>query len=104
MKPFSLKTLLFLCALTFFFAAPHRAAAEEVLVEAFGYYLDIPEGWKLVDAGPPALVSFAAPGGEAVFQVTVFPQDKFASASALAAFYRGQIAASGKEAPFTYQG
>ncbi|MDR3200083.1 MAG: hypothetical protein LBT68_01380 [Spirochaetales bacterium] len=85
-----------------FFAA--AGFSEEVLVESFGYYLDIPEGWGLVDAADPAMISFADADKRTVFQVTVFQGKNFASARAAAAFYKAQIKAEGDEADFVYQG
>jgi hypothetical protein len=75
---------------------------EEILVTAFDYYLDLPEGWQVAEAANPALVSFVDPGRQAVFQVTVF--QGYDSAKEAAAFYRGQIKAQGEEALFSYQG
>jgi hypothetical protein len=88
--------LFVLCALPCF--------GEEILVTAFDYYLDLPEGWQVADASNPALISFADPGRQAVFQITVFQGEHFASAGETAAFYRGQIKARGEEAAFSYQG
>jgi hypothetical protein len=80
------------------------AFGEEVLVTSFGYYLDIPEGWQLADAENPALISFAAPGQQAVFQTAVLQKQNFASVREAAASYKAQIKAQGDEVVFTYQG
>jgi hypothetical protein len=77
---------------------------EEILVTAFDYYLDMPEGWRASDITDPALISFIDPQRKAVFQVTVFQGERFESAGEVAAFYREQIGARGEEAAFSYQG
>jgi hypothetical protein len=84
------------------FAAP--GFGEEILVESFGYYLDIPEDWELVDASNPSIISFASADKQAVFQVIVFSETAFGSAEAIASFYKLKIEARGDEAPFVYQG
>jgi hypothetical protein len=102
MKKITVKILF--CALWFFvfFAAP--GFGEEILVTSFGYYMDIPEGWELVDASNPALISFSDAGKQAVFQITVFQGQHFAAARETAAYYKAQIKAQGDEADFAYQG
>jgi hypothetical protein len=96
------KILFFAACILVCFAA--SGFGEEVLVESFGYYLDIPEGWELADASNPALISFSDADKQAVFQVTVFQGGHFASARETAAYYKAQIKAQGDEADFLYQG
>jgi hypothetical protein len=84
------------------FSAP--AYAEEILVEDFGYYMDIPEGWQIVDAANPAMISFTDPSRQGIFQVIVFPGDSYNSVAEAAAYFRAQIKARGDEAAFVYQG
>jgi hypothetical protein len=85
------------------FILPFTGFAEEVLVEGYGYYLDIPEGWQLIDAKDTAAVSFADPTRTAVFQVLAFPGNRFGTAGESARYVRERFGAAGDEAPFRYQ-
>ncbi|GAB4221558.1 MAG: hypothetical protein Kow009_11280 [Spirochaetales bacterium] len=78
--------------------------SEGVLVSAIGYTVDIPPGWFVLDATDPNLVSFTDPERNAVFQVAVFPPDRFASAREILRFTRDRFNARGDEASFRFNG
>jgi hypothetical protein len=99
-KTIFFRTGVFLFAV--FCAAP--CPGKEIFAQGFGYYLDIPEDWQILNAANPALVSFTDPGRRAVFQVTVFSADAYARAREVQAYYKARIKAEGEEADFVYQG
>ena len=76
--------------------------AESVLVSAFGYTVDLPPGWVVLDATDPNLVSFTDPARKAVFQVAVYPKDTFATAMDILQFAKGKFKAKGDIAPFLF--
>lgn len=78
--------------------------AETVQVTAFGYTLDLPPGWEVLDAQDPQLVSFTDSFHRAVFQIAVFPAEAFHSASEILSFMKDKFKAQGDEAPFLYNG
>ena len=82
--------------------AAGNGGAEEVFAEQYGYYLDVPEGWKLLDARDLSVISFTDPSSRAVFQIMAFPDERFPSAAGIAAHFRERFSARGDEAPFTY--
>ena len=51
-----------------------------VLVEEYGYRLDPPSGWELVDAEQMRLLTFASPNGSAVVQTLVYDDREFVDA------------------------
>lgn len=76
----------------------------EYSVSPYGYYLDIPEGWKVLEAEDPQLISFTDPGRAAVFQIQTFPGDSFSSAEDIFRTIRDGLGASGDAAGYTYNG
>jgi hypothetical protein len=78
--------------------------AETVQVTAFGYTLDLPPGWEVLDAQDPQLVSFTDSFHRAVFQIAVFPAEAFRSVSEILSFVKDKFKAQGDEAPFLYNG
>ncbi len=93
------------CILAALFQAifPAPAYAGEVQFEEHGYYMDIPEGWQLLDAADTAAVSFGDPSRRAVFQIFTFPAGHFASAGEAAEDMRRKLAARGDQAGFLYE-
>ncbi|HUX13138.1 MAG TPA: hypothetical protein VMW87_08915 [Spirochaetia bacterium] len=84
--------------------APDRVAAESVWDQTYGFYVDIPEGWKLVDGADPAHLSFSDPTGQAVFQVFRYAGNRYPSAAEMARDIKSKLHADGDQAPFTYNG
>ncbi len=78
--------------------------AERVLVSAFGYTIDLPPGWAVLDATDPNLVSFTDSSRKAVFQIAVFPKDTFTSAKEILQFAKEKFKAQGDAAPFLFNG
>lgn len=81
-----------------------HTGAEGVLVSFYGYSVDLPPGWVVLDARDPNLVSFTDPKGKAVFQIAVFPQDRFATATDILQFAKERFNARGDMAPFFFNG
>ncbi len=69
----------------------------------YGYVVDIPEGWEVVDVeGNTA--SFSDPTGRAVFQVSAFPTNTYRSLDDLVADTIEGLAAEGETAEFSFHG
>lgn len=83
---------------------PAVAHAESVWDQTYGFYLDIPEGWKLVDGADPAHLSFSDPSGRAVFQVFRYEGNRYVTAADMARDIKSKLHAEGDEAPFSYNG
>lgn len=82
----------------------HDTWAESVLVSAFGYTVDLPPGWVVLDAQDPSLISFTDQTHKAVFQVAVFPENTFATSRDILRFAKEKFKARGDEAPFQFNG
>lgn len=78
--------------------------AEGVLVSLYGYSVDLPPGWVVLDATDPNLVSFTDSERKAVFQIAVFPKDRFATAMEILRFAKEKFKARGDVAPFLFNG
>jgi hypothetical protein len=76
----------------------------EYSVSPHGYYLDIPEGWKVLEAEDPQLISFTDPQRAAVFQIKTFPGDSFRTAEEIYQSISEGLGASGDAAGYTYNG
>ncbi len=83
---------------------PSFASAESVWDQTYGFYLDIPEGWKLVDGSDPAHLSFSDPTGRAVFQVFRYEGNRYVTAADMARDIKSKLHADGDQAPFSYNG
>ncbi|WP_455381540.1 hypothetical protein [Salinispira pacifica] len=95
-------TLLLLFAGTLL--GPVAARAESVWNQTYGFYLDIPEGWKLVDGSDPARLSFADPTGRAVLQIFRYPGNRYTAAADMARDFKSKLNADGDQAAFSYNG
>lgn len=76
----------------------------EYSVSPHGYYLDIPEGWQVLEAEDPQLISFSDPKRAAVFQIKTFPGGSFSSAEDIYRTVSDGLGASGDAAGYTYNG
>ncbi len=76
----------------------------EYSVSPHGYYLDIPEGWNVLEAEDPQLISFTDPQRAAVFQIKTFPGDSFSAAEDIYRTISEGLGASGDAAGYTYNG
>ena len=83
---------------------PSFVRAEEVFVETAGYYLDLPDGWELLDAKDLAKLSFTDKAHVAVFQVLTVPAAKNQALEGLARQVLAGLKAQGEVGTFTYQG
>jgi hypothetical protein len=70
----------------------------------YGYIVDIPAGWELLDGSQTELVSFSDPQRVAVFQVAAFPGNEFATVEEINRFIAEQFGAEGDWVPFRYGG
>ncbi|MCX7788700.1 MAG: hypothetical protein N2442_13505 [Spirochaetes bacterium] len=78
--------------------------AESVLVSAFGYTVDLPPGWSVLDAKDPNLISFSDQSRKAVFQIAVFPKDSFSTAHEILQFAKDTFKTRGDAASFLFNG
>lgn len=85
-------------------AAGAPCRAEEVLVEHAGYYLDLPEGWSLLDARDLDSISFTDRSRSAVFQVMTFPAGRFAAIADLSRHVLDRLKTKGELGKFPYEG
>jgi hypothetical protein len=84
--------------------SPRALHAEAVQVKEYGYSLDLPEGWKPVDASDPAKLSFTDPSSGAMLEVAVFSHERLMSASDMEADIRKKLRAEGSPAVFSFSG
>lgn len=70
----------------------------------FGYIVDVPAGWELIDGSQSEIVSFADPERVAVFQIMAFPGNQFVTAEEIDRYIRERFSAEGDMAPFRYLG
>lgn len=93
-----------LIALVAALAAPAGLSARQFVNDDFGYYIDIPEGWEMMDASDMSHIAFSAPGGQAVFQVLSFAADRFETAADIADFVEEQYQTRGEGTAFQFSG
>lgn len=70
----------------------------------FGYIVDIPAMWEVVDAERADFVSFASPDRAAIFQIVVYAGSEYATSEALAQDITSRLGASGDQADYRYLG
>lgn len=75
---------------------------EEVYNESFGYFLDLPEGWELINSDNPALISFTDPDKVSVLQIFTFDRTKFKSSNEIYDFIKDRLKATGEGANFDF--
>lgn len=92
-----------IAALVLVAAAP-QAAAGQFVNDEFGYYLDIPEGWEMMDVSDMSHIAFATPDGQAVFQAMSFPADRFDSVQEIADFVEDRFDTEGEGTAFSFSG
>lgn len=93
-----------LIALVAALAVPAGLSARQFVNDDFGYYIDIPEGWEMMDASDMSHIAFSAPGGQAVFQVLSFAADRFETAADIADFVEEQYQTRGEGTAFQFSG
>jgi hypothetical protein len=69
-----------------------------------GYYLDIPQGWDIIDSEDLAFVAFSNTGGTAVMQVFALPGDNYSSAEQFCDNIKIGLIASGDDYSYSYSG
>jgi len=72
--------------------------------DGFGYYVNIPEGWKILDSSNPATISFTDPQENAVLQIFVFTGGSFNNAEGIYNHIKTQLYAIGDGSSFNYAG
>ena len=97
-------TLMALTALALALAAPTELSARQFVNDDFGYYVDIPEGWEMMDASDMSHIAFSAPGGQAVFQVMSYAADQFDTAGDIADFVEERFGTRGEGTAFQFSG
>ena len=76
--------------------------AEEVYAEEYGYFLDIPGNWVLLDAQDLARITFSDPTGNAFLKVISHPGDKYSSAAEISEDVMAQLGAQGDKVEYEY--
>jgi hypothetical protein len=89
---------------TLLFGIAVGVSARQFVNDDFGYYLDIPEGWQMMEASDLSHVAFSAPGGQAVFQVMSFPAERFETAADIASFVEQRFETRGEGTAFRFSG
>lgn len=87
----------------FIFTVLTGVYSDQVRNGEWGYYLNPPRGWSVVDDRPDA-IAFADPSGTAVIQVFSFPAEAFEGSSGIAEYVVSQLNAEGDQAEFSYNG
>lgn len=85
-------------------AAAVTVPATEFRNPQFGYFVDVPEGWQVMQAEEASQVAFTDQQSRAVLQIFAFEPDRFDSAEGIASFVRERFSAQGESSAFTYQG
>ncbi|MFQ3619311.1 MAG: hypothetical protein SNJ78_00055 [Spirochaetales bacterium] len=76
--------------------------SETVLVSAFGYTVELPPDWKILDSQDPHLISFTDASNRAIFQIAVLSSDHFKDAREMLQFAKAKFNARGDIATFIY--
>jgi hypothetical protein len=97
-----LALLALLSLLAFLGAAPRLQA--EVLGSGAGFYLDLPEGYTLVDGDQKSRFAFLSPDQGMEFDLFAYAPERYADARALATDAIRKLASTGEEEAFLYQG
>jgi hypothetical protein len=84
-------------------SAVAMAGADQIRNSTWGYYINIPRGWVVIDDNPDS-IAFSDPSGTAVIQILAFPGDAFSASQGIADFVISRLAAQGDQAPFAYNG
>lgn len=87
-----------------FILFPLSLKAEEYTLPTFGYTVDIPEGWSVLNAGDPRAISFTDSRGAAIFEVQTHDKESFLNVDDYFHKVKNKLAANGEGAPFSYYG
>lgn len=87
-----------------FLNAVFGISAKEFVLPAFGYYVDLPDGWNVLDASRSDLVSFTDATRHGVFQIKRFESGTFPSVTEMSQYMKNALHADGDTAAFTYNG
>ncbi len=83
-------------------SSPLKVISEEFSHESFGYFLDIPDGWGIIDSADLSKIAFADPTNTAVLQIFTFKRDSFASSVELYNHIKSQLKAQGEGDSFIF--
>ena len=85
------------------FAVEH-VFSRALFVEDYGYVVDIPEGWEILDREDLSKVAFTDPAHAAVFQILSLEGSKFNSARSLYSQISQGLRAKGEPVEYRYSG
>jgi hypothetical protein len=88
----------------FFLLPTSGVEARQFVNDDFGYYVDIPEGWQMMDVSDMSHIAFSAPGGQAVLQIIAFPAERFEAAGDIANYVEEQFQTRGEGTAFRFSG
>jgi len=80
------------------------AGAEELCIEEYDYFLDMPTGWRAYDVSDTSRAAFANSSLTAVVQVISMAGESYQSADTMYEELRTEIGAEGDAAPFLFSG
>ena len=95
------KKLLFLI-ICFFLLNAVIIFSDEYTNKKFGYFVDIPYGWKIIDASNPDIISFSNANGSAVFQVFTFKNTAYDNPGEMLNYFKNKLKASGDTESFIF--
>ncbi|MFO8065934.1 MAG: hypothetical protein ACQETQ_09180 [Spirochaetota bacterium] len=81
-----------------------RLGAAQFVNDDFGYYVDIPESWEIMDASDMSHVAFSSPNGAAVMQILSFSPDRFEELEDIGEFVEQQFDSEGEADAFGFSG
>lgn len=81
-----------------------RLPARQFVNDDFGYYVDIPEDWQIMDGSDMSHVAFSAPSGQALFQIISYPADRFETAADIANFVEERFSTRGEGTAYRFSG
>ena len=90
--------------LLYFLFLPVILFGGEYLIQPYGYSVDTPDGWEVLDAENPSLISFSDSTRTTIFQIQSFPGITYSSAAAMYSEIKEQLSAEGDGAGFVYSG
>ena len=103
-RPALFPGLFLLALLTLLALLPAPALHAEVLGSESGFYIDLPEGFGLVDGDQKSRFAFASPDEALEFDLFVYAPERYADAGALAQDALKKLSSTGDQEAFTYQG
>jgi hypothetical protein len=104
MKIRSLSVGLLVIGITVLCIPSNGIAAKEYVLKEHGYYIDIPDGWEVLDASRHDFVSFTDATHRAVFQIKSFEPHAVSSVNEIYQYMKKALKSEGDVVRFMYNG